>query len=135
MKRLGGFVVAAVVACFFVSVAGAGGIVVESASPQQVAMLAAVLGDKYPVVDSVAVKSGQHGGAYYVGANFLAEGLAGKTTGVWLMGGSKSAPGLIFSVDGAAYQFSGMRRASETKAAAYISDPECKAIRKYLMAR
>lgn len=104
---------------------------VEGASPQQVELIKAVLGPKYPVVKTAAVRSGNHGNAYYVGAKFAAEG-AGTITGVWLMGGSKGAPGMVFSVDGGAYQFSGMRRASETKAAAYTTDQECRALHLYL---
>jgi hypothetical protein len=68
--------------------------------------------------------------AYYIGAVFYAQGV-GNITGIWLVGGSKDSPTLVFSVDGDAHRFSGMGKASETKAAAYIWDPEAKALEKY----
>ena len=113
------------------AVSYAGSVNIEPASQAQRDIIQAALGDQYPISKIAAVKSGNHSRAYYVGAVFHARGV-GNVTGIWLVGGSKDAPSLVFSVDGNAHQFSGMRKASETKAAAYISDPEAKALRNYL---
>lgn len=112
-------------------VAHAGSIKIEPASEAQRNIIQAALGNQYPISKIVAVKSGNHSRAYYVGAVFHAKGV-GNVTGIWLVGGTKDAPNLVFSVDGAAHQFSGMRKASETKAYASIADPEAKALKKYL---
>ena len=111
--------------------ASAGTLRIESASKAQRNIIQTALGDKLPISKIAAIKSSNHSKAYYVGAVFHAEGV-GSVTGIWLVGGEKNAPSLVFSVDGAAHQFSGMRKASETKAAAYIWDPEAKALEKYL---
>lgn len=109
----------------------AGPLKIEVASKAQRNIIQAALGDQYPVSKIAVVKSGKHGKAYYVGAVFHAIGV-GNITGVWLVWGEKNAPGLVFSVDGAAHQFSGMRKASKTKGAAYVFDEECKILQKYL---
>lgn len=103
---------------------------IEKASDAQRVIIQTALGDHYPISEIVAVKSGNHPRAYYVGAKFHAEGV-GYTTGIWIVSGDKDAPKLVFSVDGGAFHFSGMRRASETKAYATIADPEAKALNKY----
>ena len=104
---------------------------IESASKAQRSIIQAALGNQYPISKIAVVKSGNHSKAYYVGAIFHADGV-GNVTGIWLVGGTKDAPSLVFSVDGAAHQFSGMRKASKTKAYASIADPEAKALKKYL---
>jgi len=109
----------------------AGSLKIESASDAQKNIIQAALGEQYPISKIAVVKSGNHGRAYYVGAVFHAEGV-GNVTGIWLVGGDKNAPNLVYSVDGAAHQFSGMRKASETKASATIADPEAKALKNYL---
>ena len=109
----------------------AGSIDIESASEAQRNLIQAALGDQYPISKTAAVKSSSHSRAYYVGAIFHAEGV-GNVTGIWIVGGTKDAPNLVYSVNGAAHQFSGMRKASETKASATIRDPEAKALKKYL---
>lgn len=113
------------------AVSYAGSVNIEPASKAQRDIIQAALGDQYPISKTAAVKSGNHPRAYYVGAVFHARGV-GNVTGIWLVGGSKDAPSLVYSVGGAAHQFSGMRKASETKAAAYIRDPEAKALKNYL---
>ena len=112
-------------------VAYAGSIKIEPASDAQRNIIQAALGDQYPISKIAVVKSGNHSKAYYAGAVFHAEGV-GNVTGIWLVGGEKNAPNLVFSVDGAAHQFSGMRKASETKAYATIADPEAKALKSHL---
>jgi hypothetical protein len=113
------------------NVALAGSIMIEPASKAQINLIQAALGDQYPILNSAAVKSGNHRNAYYVGAVFHAKGV-GDVTGIWLVGGERNNPNLVFSVDGAAHQFSGMRKASETKAYATITDPEAKALKSHL---
>lgn len=108
----------------------AGGLEIESASDAQKNLIQAALGDQYPISKIAVVKSSRHGNAYYVGAIFYAESV-GNISGIWLVGGAKNNPNLVYSVDGTAHQFSGMRKASETKAAAYRSDPEAKTLKKY----
>ena len=114
-------------------VAYAGAIKIEPASEAQRNLVQMALGDQYPILKIFAVKSGNHRRAYYVGAVFHARG-AGNTTGIWLViGKTKDAPaGLVLSVDGGAYHFSGMRRASKTKAYAHSTDPEAKVLSRYL---
>lgn len=107
---------------------------IESASVAQRNLIQRALGNQYPVLETAAVRSSNHSRAYYVGAKFRVSGV-GELVGIWLIGGNKSTPNLIFSVDGVAHQFSGMRKASKTKAYATINDPEAKVIRKYLKAR
>ncbi len=106
-------------------------ITIEAASKAQRNIIQAALGDRYPIIKMAVVKSGNHGNAYYVGAVFRAQGVE-DMTGIWLVGGDKDSPNLVYSVDGVAHQFSGMRKASETKAYASIVDPEARALRKYL---
>lgn len=96
---------------------------IEDASEAQKNIIQAALGDQYPISKMAVVKSGNHKRAYYVGAVFHAKRV-GNVVGIWLVGGKKNAPNLVYSVDGAAHQFSGMRKASETKASATIADPE-----------
>ena len=103
---------------------------VEQASPAQRNIIQAALGDQYPISDIAVVKSSNHKKAYYVGAVFNATGV-GKLLGIWLVGGTKDRPTLVFSVNGDAHQFSGMRKASETKAAAYSTDPEAKKLKSF----
>ena len=111
--------------------ANAGSLKIEPASEAQKNIIQAALGDQYPISKIAVVKSGNHSKAYYTGAVFHAQGV-GNVTGIWLVGGDKNAPRLVYSVDGAAHQFSGMRKASETKASATIADPEAKALKNYL---
>ena len=113
-----------------VLVANAGSLSIEDASGAQRNYIQAALGDQYPISRMAVVKSGNHSKAYYVGAVFHAEGV-GNITGIWLVYGDKNSPSLVYSVDGAAHQFSGMRKASETKAYATIADPEAKALKNY----
>lgn len=109
----------------------AGAVGIESASTQQRNLIQSALGNQYPISKIAAVKSGNHANAYYVGAVFQPSG-AGNVTGIWIVGGPKNAPKLVYSVDGAAHMFSGMQNASETKTAAYSSDPEAKVLRRHL---
>jgi hypothetical protein len=105
---------------------------IEAASDAQRNLIQAALGDQYPISRTAVIKSGNHGRAYYVGAVFHAKGV-GNVTGIWLVGGDKNSPkGLVLSVDGAAHQFSGMRKASKTKASATINDPEARALKNHL---
>jgi hypothetical protein len=104
---------------------------VESASEAQIAKIKIGLGDQYPVSKVLAVKSTTHKKAYYVGAAFQAEGV-GTVTGVWLMSGTKDQPGLMLSVDGVAYEFSRMGRASESKAGGSVADPEAQKLKRAL---
>ena len=117
------------------SVTFAGSIKIEPASKAQINIIQAALGDQYPIsktaaVESVSIRSSNNK-IYYVGAVFHAVGV-GSVTGIWLIIGEKYNPGLVLSVDGAAHQFSGMRKANETKAKAYTTDPEAEALRNYL---
>ena len=104
---------------------------IEPASIYQERLVQYALGDQYPISKAAVVKSQRHKNAYYIGAIFYAEG-CGNLIGIWLTNGSKYHPTVLYSVDGFAHQFSGMRKASETKAAAYSWDPESKLLRKYL---
>ena len=108
----------------------AGSIKIDTASNAQRNLIQTALGDQYPISKIAVVKSGNHSEAYYLGAVFHAKGV-GDITGIWLVGGTKDNPNLVYSVNGNAHQFSGMRKASETKAAAYISDPEVDALINY----
>lgn len=107
---------------------------IEQPSDAQRQKVQDALGAEYPVSKVAVVKSTHHPKAYYVGAIFHAEGV-GDVSGLWFVGGTKETPKLIFSIDGAAYQFSGMGLASKTKAAAYTFDPEAEVLAKYLKAK
>jgi hypothetical protein len=104
---------------------------IEEASTEQINMVKAVLGEKYPVSKIAAIRSGNHANAYYVGAVFSAVGI-GNTTGVWIMSGSKNSPGMVNAVDGTASNFSGLPKASKTMMKAYSTDSEVKALWQYL---
>jgi len=121
----------AMVICLTSTLTFAMALKIEEASQAQKNIIQAALGDKYLISKIAAIKSGSHSKAYYVGAVFHAKGV-GNVTGIWLVGGDKNAPSLVYSVDGSAHQFSGMRKASETKASATIADPEAKALKNYL---
>ena len=105
--------------------------VVEPASEAQIAKIKMALGPQYPVSKVFSVKSTSHQRAHYVGAAFDATGV-GKVIGIWLMSGSKEAPGMTLSVDGVAYEFSRMGKASESKAGGSVTDPEAKALKSAL---
>lgn len=109
----------------------AGTVDIEQADEAQIQIIQAALGEKYPISKAAAVKSLNHGKAYYVGAVFHADG-AGDLTGVWFMSGGKRKPSSVYALDGNAYQFSGIQKASETQANASKADPEARAIKKYL---
>ena len=125
MKR-SSIIFVSIIMIAFVAYAGS----IEAGSKAQRSLIQSALGDQYPISKIAVIKSGNHSKAYYVGAIFHAEGV-GDVFGIWLVGGDKDKPNLVYSVNGAAHQFSGMRKASETKAAAYIHDPESKALQKY----
>ena len=110
----------------------AGSLRIEQPSKKQITLIQSVLDNSVTLAESAAVKSSNHKNAYYIGVNFFAQGIKEKMTGIWLIGGTKNNPSMVLSVDGTAYQFSGMRRAKETKAAAYISDPESKLLTNHL---
>ncbi len=119
-------------ACINIKTSGAGDLLIEKPSQKQLNLVKSVLDKGLIVKESAAVKSSKHKSAYYIGINFYAPGVKDKMTGIWLIGGTKNNPNLLYSVNGFAYQFSGMRRASKTKAAAYVFDKESKLILKYL---
>jgi len=102
-------------------------ITVETAGPAQRNLIQVALGQQHPITKIAAVKSGKHSSAYYVGALFRVVGV-GEIPGVWLVGGTKEQPGTLLSINEAAHQYSGMRLAKETKAAASMDDPEAKAL-------
>jgi len=118
--------------CVLIFSVGASAQQIEAASQAQINLIQAALGDQYPISKTAAVKSGNHRNAYYVGAIFTAVGVKQSMLGIWLVGGQKNAPNLVYSINGYAHQFSGMRKASETKAYATIQDPEAQALDGYL---
>ncbi len=109
----------------------AGTVDIEQADEAQIKIIQAALGDAYPISKTAAVKSYNHGKAYYVGAVFHATG-AGDLTGVWFVNGGKGKPNAVYAVDGNAYQFTGIKKANETPANASKTDPEARAVKKYL---
>ena len=121
-------IIMAIIAIAGVSYAGS--INIEPASDAQRSIIQAALGSQYPISEIAVIKSSNHSRAYYIGAVFYAQGV-GNITGIWIVGGSKVSPNLVFSVDGHAHQFSGMGKASETKGPAYMWDQEAKALEKY----
>ncbi len=107
---------------------------IEAASKAQRNIIQAALGDQYPISKIAVIRSGNHSNpnkAFYVGAVFYAEGV-GNTTGIWFVLGTKESPRLVYSVDGTAHQFSGMRKANKIKVPAYYRDPEVTVLYKYL---
>ncbi len=64
-------------------------------------------------------------------AKFKGKGYTSSVIGIWLIGGSKNKPSLLYSINDKAFIYSQMRKASETKAAAYPTDKESKIIQNY----
>ena len=119
----------------FISTSQSSPYVIENPSNKQLTFIKAALDKGITITSSAMIKSSNHQNAFYIGVNFYARGVKDKMTGIWIMGGTRNKPGLLFSINGYAHQFSGMRKASETKAAAYSHDPEAKLILKYLRSK
>lgn len=119
----------------FISTSQSSSYVIENPSNKQLMFIKSTLDKSITTTSSAMIKSSNHKNAFYIGVNFFARGVKGKMTGIWLIGGTRNKPGLLFSINGYAHQFSGMRKASETKAAAYSHDPEAKFILKYLRSK
>lgn len=109
----------------------AGSVEFEQPGREQIEIIQAALGEKYPISKAAAVKSYNHGKAYYVGAVFHAKG-AGELTGVWFVSGDKQEPSSVYSIDGNAFYFSKLEKAVKTDANASKADPEARALKKYL---
>jgi len=99
---------------------------VEHGSDKQVSLVQSTLPDGIVISKSAVVRSGSHSKVWYFGALFRGEGYSQDVLGLWVIGGDKNKPNLVYSVNQKAKIYSGMRLASETKAAAYPSDPEAK---------
>jgi len=119
----------------FISLSQAASYIIQNPSDKQLRLIKIALGEGITIKSSAMIKSSNHKNAFYIGVNFYAPGVKEKMTGIWLIGGTWSNPGMLFSVDGYAHQFSGMRKASETKAAAYPHDPESKYILQFLKSK
>lgn len=100
----------------------------EKASPEQIAKIKMVLPEDLTIEDSIVVKSSNHKNAYYIGVKFIGKGYTSSVVGLWLIGGEKNNPSLLYSINDKAFIYSQMRKASETKATAYETDPESKLI-------
>lgn len=70
---------------------------------------------------TAAVRSGAHQDAYFVAAEITGPGMDG-TQGVWFKTGALGEPGMIFSVDNVAKEFSQLGDASRTVAQATMGD-------------
>jgi hypothetical protein len=107
---------------------------VETASPEQLQKVNLALRNKHSVSKALTVRSQSHKSAYYVGASFSVGVVGGveEVVGIWIMGGEKNAPNTVASVDGVAYQFSGMGQASDSKIGASVVDREAKALQRAL---
>lgn len=125
-------IITAVVVALLGTLAIAYAFQIEQPSSQQLAKIKMALDEGLFVGKSAAIKSSHHPNAYYIGVNFLVPDIQEEMTGIWLIGGPKDSPNLLYSVNGAAHQFSGMRKASETKAAAYVTDTESRLLLKHL---
>ena len=101
---------------------------IEKASQEQINKIKMVLPEDLTIEDSIVVKSSHHKNAYYSGVKFRGKGYASSVVGLWLIGGSKDNPSLLYSINDKAFIYSQMRKASDTKAAAYETDPESKLI-------
>lgn len=104
---------------------------VKQASETQKEIIQTALGGQYPISKTAAVKSFTQDGVYYVGAEFHTSE-AGNMIGVWLLDQDKRSPGLVCSVDGIAYLFSGVIKANAAMANVTDSDPEVRLVKKYL---
>jgi hypothetical protein len=107
---------------------------VETASSEQLRRINSALRDKYPVSNTLTVRSQTHRLAYYVGASFSINVVGGedKVVGIWIMNGEKNNPNSVFSVNEMAYQFSGMGRAKDTKVGASVVDSEAQVLERAL---
>ena len=114
---------------FSISFAGAS---IENASNEQINLIKIVLPEDINIEDSIIVKSSNHRNAYYIGVKLRGKGYSSSVIGLWLISGNKNKPSLLYSINDTAFIYSRMRMASETKAAAYLTDKESKIILKKL---
>lgn len=103
---------------------------VESSSKAQKDLIQATLGAERPISKITAIKSEHHKRAYYVGALFKADGRQ-NILGIWLVGGKKRNPTSVYSINDAAWQFSRMKKADETKYSANLEDEESQLLKSY----
>jgi len=104
---------------------------IEKASNEQINKIKMALPKGLSIEESVVVRSSNHRNAYYIGAKFSGKGYSSSVIGLWLIGGAKNNPSLLYSINDKAFIYSQMRKASETKAAAYLTDKESKIIMNY----
>jgi len=100
----------------------------KPASPEQIRHIQSALGEEYPISKGLTVRSRRFPDWYYVGASFFVQGV-GQEVGIWIISGPTDKPGLMFSVDGFASEFSGMGEASRTKLGASVVDEEARALK------
>jgi hypothetical protein len=82
-------------------------------------------GGTKPVGPVLAVRSGSHERAQYIGARVLGPGLEDGPVGVWFMTGSAKRPsGMTLAVNGIAREFSDAPDGCRTKAETCASDDE-----------
>ncbi len=101
---------------------------IQPASEAQYAKIQSSLPDRHKIKRAVTVQSDKWN-AYYVGAEFNTK--AGMKWGIWFLVGSKERPGLIFSIDRIAKDYSRMGFAFPTKFKASDSDKEALMIEDY----
>jgi len=78
----------------------------QSLSPEQLRVLASGVRSGVRIGPSYAVESDQQDGVWYVGVKMYHVPQGEIQTATWLMTGSKSAPGLVFSIDSTAQALS-----------------------------
>ena len=118
--------------CFMTGISLSGQLTIEKPSQKQLNKIKMVLPDGLKIEESAVVKSSNHKNAYYIGVKFSGKGYTSSVVGLWLIGGSKNNPNLLYSINNKAYIYSQMRKASETKAAAYVHDEESKLLLNHL---
>lgn len=85
----------------------------QLASPEQLWTLASGVRSGIRMGPSYVVESDRHGGVWYVGVKVYHVPRGEMETATWLMTGSKSNPGLVFSIDSAAQALSIWPRSQE----------------------
>jgi|LGVE01.1.fsa_nt_gb hypothetical protein len=85
--------------CFLTGLSFADQLTIEKASKEQLNKIKMVLPEGLKIEESVVVKSSNHKNAYYIGAKFSGKGYTSSVVGLWLIGGPKNNPNLLYSIN------------------------------------
>ncbi|MDB4465112.1 hypothetical protein N9057_02365 [Akkermansiaceae bacterium] len=106
----------------------------DEASPEQRNHISSALGERYAVHDCRVIQNRDEYGGYFFAARFSYEGIEKheEAVGVWWIGGTKTDPTLIASINEPAYTHSRMGWASKSKRGYTMATPEAAELLKAL---